>query len=140
VYWNYYTLTSLFDSFDRDFASLFDTFSWPLNKGDWSPSLDIQENKDELIVTTDLPGMKKEEIELSVENGVLTISGERKNEESKEEGGWQRLERSYGSFQRSVALPRGVDESKVKAEYKDGVLKVTLNKSEISKTKTIKID
>jgi HSP20 family protein len=130
----------LIPSFDRDLAGLFDSFASPFGVADWAPSLDVRETKDELVVTTDLPGMKKDEIELNVENGVLTISGERKSEESKEEGGWHRVERSYGSFHRSVALPRGVDESKVKAEYKDGVLKVTLSKSEIAKTKTIKID
>jgi len=138
---------SLFDNFDRDVAGLFDSFFRPVSRlspfvsmADWAPSLDVKESKDELIVTTDLPGMKKDEIELNVENGVLTISGERKSEESIDEDGWDRMERSYGSFKRSVALPRSVDENKVKAEYKDGVLKVTLTKSEISKTKTIKID
>jgi HSP20 family protein len=107
---------------------------------DWTPRLDLHNSKDGIVVKADLPGMKKEDIKLSVSGGVLSISGERSHEESKEEDGWKRLERSYGSFQRSVALPDDADESKVKADYKDGVLKVTIGKSEAAKAKAIQID
>ena len=131
----------LFD-FDRDLDSMFSSLLGGRagSQADWAPSLDLKETKDEIIVKADLPGLKKEDIHLSVENGVLSISGERSHEENKEEEGWKRIERSYGSFYRSVALPEGADDGKVKADYKDGVLKVTIGKSEAAKAKVIKID
>lgn len=129
----------LFDDLDRDFNSMFNAF-FEQSSGTWSPRLDVKETKDEIQVKADLPGMKKEDIEVSVDNGVLTISGERKSESDKEEGGWRRIERSYGSFQRSVALPRSADAAKVKADYKDGVLSVVLAKHEGSKPRTISIN
>lgn len=129
---------------DRDIDSLFDAFFGAgrafASVADWTPSLDVKESKDEVTVHADLPGLKKDEILIDVENGVLSISGERQSEESKEGDGWHRVERSYGSFRRSVALPKGVDESKVKAEYKDGVLKVSLPKTEAARPRTIRID
>jgi HSP20 family protein len=134
----------LLEDFDKDIDSLFSSFFGPSRGGGsmastWAPSLDIKETKEELVVTADLPGMKKEEIQLKVENGTLSLSGERKIEEKKDEEGWHRVERSYGSFYRSIALPQGVDESKVRAEYKDGVLKVSIPKSETAKPKSIQI-
>jgi HSP20 family protein len=135
----------LLDDFDRDFDSLVQNFFGPSRGGalanaDWAPMLDVKEGKDEITVKADLPGLKKEEIQVNVDNGVLTISGERKHEEKSEDEGWHRVERSYGSFRRSVRLPQDVESSKVKAEYKDGVLSVTLAKSEASKPKAIKVD
>jgi HSP20 family protein len=136
--------TSQTDALDRNIENLFDSFFGSSRAfarvADWTPSLDVKETRDELVITADLPGIKKEDIVLKVEQGVLSISGERKSEQSKDGEGWHRVERSYGSFLRSVALPQGVDENKVRAEYKDGVLKVQVAKSEAAKPRSITID
>jgi HSP20 family protein len=111
---------------------LFD-FSWPSRDSGlfsgWSPALDVHDDKDNFVVTVELPGMKKEEIDISLHGGVLNISGERKHEKDVEEGATFRSERYFGKFQRSVTLPAGVDSGKVRASYKDGVLTVNLPKS-----------
>lgn len=98
---------------------------------DWVPAVDITEDDKEYLVTADLPEVKKEEVQVNLENGVLTITGERKKEsESKdEEKKYHRIERSYGRYERSFRLPEAVDESKVDARFKDGVLTIHLPKS-----------
>lgn len=136
-------------SFDRlaslrnEVNRLFD-FSFPgrdsgLFSG-WSPALDVYDDKDSLVVTAELPGMKKEEIDISLQDGVLTISGERKHQREAKEGGIFRSERYFGKFQRSVTLPTLVDASKVKATYKDGILTVDLPKSEEAKPRHIDVN
>jgi HSP20 family protein len=105
----------------------------------WTPAVDVYEDKDEITVRAELPGMKKEDIEVTVVGDTLTISGERKHEEEKKEGEVYRSERYLGRFQRSVTLPTEVDPNKVQATYKDGVLTVTLPKSEQAKRKQIEI-
>ncbi|HEU0299900.1 MAG TPA: Hsp20/alpha crystallin family protein [Longimicrobium sp.] len=92
----------------------------------WDPAIDIAENDGELIVTAELPGMKKEEVELDLTDGVLTLKGEKKEESEREEQEMHVVERSYGFFRRSFTLPSAVDAAKVSAEFKDGVLRVTL--------------
>jgi HSP20 family protein len=106
----------------------------------WSPSLDLFEDKDNLIVKAELPGLKKEEIDISFQNGALHISGERKHETEKKDAETYRSERFYGRFHRTLSLPKQVDVNKVKASYKDGVLSVTLPKSEEAKPKQITVD
>ena len=118
---------------------------WPnrgssLYEGTWNPALDIIDQKDSILVKADLPGLKKEQIDISIHEGVLTIQGEKKEESETKEKGYLRTERFYGSFQRSVVLPSTVDEAKVKASYKDGVLELTLPKKEEAKPKSIKVD
>jgi HSP20 family protein len=136
-------------SFDRlsslrnDLDRLFD-LSWSgrdsgLFSG-WSPALDVFDEKDHFVVNAELPGMKKEEIELSFQDGVLSISGERKQTTEKTEGETYRSERYFGKFQRSVTLPVAVDSSKISASYKDGILSVTLPKSEAAKPKQIQVN
>jgi len=136
-------------SFDRlsslrnDLDRLFD-LSWSgrdsgLFSG-WSPALDVFDEKDHFVVNAELPGMKKEEIELSFQDGVLSISGERKQSTEKTEGETYRSERYFGKFQRSVTLPVAVDSSKISASYKDGILSVTLPKSEAAKPKQIQVN
>jgi HSP20 family protein len=134
--------SDLFGSFDADLNHVFESFFSPeISAGQrWLPSLDLKEDAQGLSVNVDLPGLEKKDIQLSVEDGVLSITGERKYEEAKEEGGWQRVERSYGSFRRTITLPSSVDPNSVKAEYKDGVLKLRLAKSEAAKPKAITID
>lgn len=107
---------------------------------EWFPRVDVTEEKDRILVRADLPGMKQEEIQVEVDEGTLTIRGERKKETESKEGKTYRLERSYGSFLRSFTLPATVDETKVNAAYKNGVLEVTLPKREGTKAKQIKVD
>ncbi len=105
----------------------------------WSPLLDIHQDKDNIFVKAELPGMKKEEIDISLQEGMLTIAGERKHEKEYKEGESFRSERFFGRFHRSVMLPTPVDASKVKATYTDGILTVTLPKAEEAKPKQIEV-
>ena len=105
----------------------------------WSPALDVHEDKDQFVVTAELPGMKKEEINLSLHDGSLSISGERKAEQKYQDAEVHRSERFVGRFQRTVTLPTPVAMDKVKAQYKDGILTVILPKSEEAKPKQIDV-
>jgi HSP20 family protein len=133
-------LTSLRDEMNRLFDSSFPGFTRDggLLSG-WSPVLDVYQDKDNVFVKAELPGMKKEEIEISLHEGVLSIAGERKHEEQSKEGETFRSERFFGRFHRSVSLPTAVDSAKVKASYKDGILTVTLPKAEEAKPKQITV-
>ena len=104
----------------------------------WSPALDLYESGDHLVAVVELPGMRKEDIDISLHDGTLTISGERKRDNNNGETA-QRTERYVGSFRRSIALPTRVDPSKVTATYQDGILKVTLPKAEEAKPKQIQV-
>jgi HSP20 family protein len=106
---------------------------------EWAPSVDISEDDKEWLVKADLPEVKKEEVKVTVENGVLTITGERKFEKEEKDKKYHRIERSYGNFLRSFTLPDAADGSKVNAEFKDGVLKVHLPKSEKAKPKMVEV-
>lgn len=108
--------------------------------GQWVPEVDIVEEKDRLLVRADLPGIKREDVEVEVGEGVLTIRGERKHETETKDGKTYRMERSYGSFLRSFTLPAGVDAAKVSAAYKDGVLEITLPKVAAAQAKQLKVD
>lgn len=110
-----------------------------LQLADWSPQVDITEDDKEYLIKADLPEMKKDEIKVNVENGVLTVSGERKTEKEEKNKKFHRIERSYGTFQRSFALPEDADGTKVAAEFKEGVLKMHLPKSPIAKPKAIEV-
>ena len=104
----------------------------------WSPALDLYESGDHFVAVVELPGMRKEDIDLSLHDGALSISGERKRESNNGETA-QRTERYVGTFRRSIALPNHVDASKVNATYKDGILKVILPKAEEAKPKQIQV-
>jgi len=106
---------------------------------EWSPLVDITEDEKEYLIKAELPEMKKEDVKLRVENEILTISGERKFEKEVTGKRHHRVERSYGTFMRSFSLPEDADGSKVSADYKDGVLKVHLLKSEKAKPKAIEV-
>lgn len=110
-----------------------------LTVAEWSPLVDITEDEKEYLIKAELPEIKKEEIKISVQNDVLSISGERKSEKEERGKKYHRVERSYGSFVRSFTLPEDADGTKVNAEYKDGVLKVHLPKSEKAKPKAIEV-
>lgn len=105
----------------------------------WVPNVDIYEDKDNITLKAELPGMKKEEIDVSLVGDTLVISGERKEEEESQSSESYRAERFFGRFQRSITLPHPVDSGKIQAAYKDGVLTVTLPKSEEAKRKQIEI-
>ncbi len=105
----------------------------------WLPAMDVTEDANSITVKADLPGLKKEDISLSLNNNFLTIKGERKEESEKKEKNYHRVERSYGVFERSVDLGVNVDGTKVQANYKDGVLEIIIPKAESSKPKQIEI-
>ena len=104
-----------------------------------TPALDVYEDEDAYTVTTELPGLKKDDIDITIEDGVLSISGEKKFEHEERKQSYHRVERRYGTFRRSVSLPSGVDTEKADATMTDGVLKVVLPKSEAARPKTLKI-
>jgi len=106
---------------------------------DWAPTVDISETEAEYAIKAELPEVKKEDVKVTVEDGVLTLQGERKQEMEDKGKKYHRIERSYGRFVRSFTLPDTVDESKVKAEYTDGVLHLHLPKSEKAKPKQIDV-
>jgi HSP20 family protein len=105
----------------------------------WSPALDLYQSNDNVVAVVELPGMRKEDIELSLHDGTLTISGERKRESSSTGEKAERTERYIGRFRRSIALPTRVDAGKVSATYRDGILTVTLPKAEEVKPKQIQV-
>jgi HSP20 family protein len=107
--------------------------------GEWLPSLDVAETKDEIVVKAEVPGMDPKDIDISLSDGLLTIKGEKKQEREEKEEDYHLVERSYGTFTRSIRLPSEVKTDKISASYKNGVLKVTLPKSEEAKQKEIKI-
>src|ERR671923_1677411 len=108
-------------------------------RGAWSPSVDIFENKDQIVLEAELPGMNREDFDLSIENNVITLRGERKFEKTDETDNYHRVERSYGAFTRSFTLPQTVSGEGATAEYNNGVLRVTLPKREETKARRIQI-
>ena len=107
--------------------------------GEWLPSLDLAETKDGIIVKAEVAGMDPKDIDISLSDGMLTIKGEKKQEKEEKEADYHLVERSYGAFTRSVRLPSEVQSDKISASYKNGILKITLPKSEKAKKKEIKI-
>lgn len=129
------------DFFDNDpfFRSFFPSLDSASFQRPWLPALDVNEHEDRYEIQADLPGLKKEDISLNYDNGVLSITGERKVENKESGKGFRRLERSYGQFNRSVHLGGNVDNAKIDAQYKDGVLKIIVPKSEQGRAKAIQI-
>ena len=105
----------------------------------WSPAVDIYEAGDDIIVKAEVPGIDKDEVAVEVKDGILTLRGERKFEKEEKEENYHRIERSYGTFVRSFALPSSVDPEKVNAALKDGVLEVKLSKKEQAKPRKVKV-
>lgn len=131
------------EDFSRNWSLLPDVFSRffdePVAVRPWSPSVDIEEKDNEIVLKADIPGVNQKDLEVRLENGTLTLKGERKFEKEDKQKGYHRIERGYGSFVRSFALPTAVDADKVQAHYHDGVLTVTLPKTEASKARKVKI-
>jgi HSP20 family protein len=105
----------------------------------WSPAVDIFETEGEIVVKAELPGMNREDIALNLEKNLLTLKGERRFEKETKDENYHRIERSYGGFSRAFSIPATVDEEKIRADYKDGVLKIVLPKKEQAKPKQIRI-
>ena len=120
----------------------FDDFGLGLKNTDsvWNPSVDLSETDDHYEVKAEIPGMKKEEIKISVKDNVLTLSGEKKQEIKKDDEKAYRIERMYGQFERSFTLPKNVEADAIKAKYKDGVLTVQIPKTEEVKPKEIVVN
>jgi HSP20 family protein len=134
-------LRTLQDEVNRLFSTNF-TRSYGdegIARGAWMPGVDIYENKDQIVVEAELPGMNREDFEVTVENNVLTLRGERRFEKRDEMDNYHRVERAYGTFTRSFTLPQTVSSEGASADYKDGVLRVVLQKREEVKARRIEI-
>jgi HSP20 family protein len=131
---------SLQEQFNRLFSEAFDRSSDESSITTWAPAVDIFETEHELVVKADLPDIKPQELDIRVENNILTIRGERKFEKQVNENNYLRVERAYGSFSRSFSLANTVNSDAIKAEYKDGVLTLTIPKREEAKPKQIKVN
>jgi HSP20 family protein len=130
----------MFEDFFRRPFSLLGPSRWPAAEiEEMTPAVDLFEEKDDVVVKAELPGMKKENINVDFRDGTLTISGEKKQEEKIEKKDYYRFERSYGSFSRSLRLPTDVQTDKAKASFKDGILEVRIPKTEEAKKKGRKI-
>ena len=133
-------LATIRDEFNRLFSSTLGELGRPSDLfGMWTPALDLHEGKNEFVVRAELPGMNKQDIDISLHDGVLSVSGERKGEEVSDGRRSHRTERFFGRFQRTLELPKPVKAEEVKAAYKDGILTITLPKTEAAKPKQIEV-
>lgn len=140
VRWNPFSdMTAIQNQMNRLFDSTLYGWSGESDTRSWMPQADIHETDEELVVTADLPGIDVKSVDVRVENNVLSIAGERKLQEIPKNGNVHRVERMYGAFARSFTLSTPVDTERIKANYKDGVLKITLPKAEQAKPKRIAI-
>ncbi len=119
--------------------SLLEETELPTTTTVWQPLVDIKETNNEFIVTAELPGMKKDDIHIAYKDGVLTIEGERKQEKEEKDVNFHRVERRYGKFYRTFQLPSQIQEDKIEATYKDGVLTIVLPKAEEARAKEIEV-
>ncbi len=119
--------------------SLTDSREEQFSLTEWTPPVDIAEDDKEYIIKAELPGVNKDDVRVTVEGGVLSITGERKSEKEERDKKYHRIERSYGSFIRRFALPEGTASDKINAEFKDGMLKLRLPKDEKAKPKTVDV-
>jgi HSP20 family protein len=128
------------NTFDKGLTALWrPAWEMPASTTAWNPAVDIFENENEIVIKADLPGMEAKDIELGLENNVLTVKGERRFEKETNEENYHRVEREYGRFSRSFSLPTAVNEEKITAEFKNGLLKIALPKKEEVKSRLIKI-
>ena len=142
--------SSLFEplmNFDREINTMLDKFvrGGTVDDGSfaishWMPAVDVAEREEEYQVKVELPGVSKEDVEITMQENILTIRGEKKQEKESTGSSYHRLERSYGSFQRSFTLPTSVKHDKVEAAFNDGILTITLPKAEEAKPKEIKVE
>ena len=136
-------LFDLQDHVNRMFDDLFRGFSpmpWAQERLDWVPTLNISETDEAVRVTAELPGIGRQEVDISLTEDVLTIHGEKKAKHEEKERDYHRIERCYGSFTRTVRLPAVVDADKVEATFKDGVLTINMPKREEAKTRKVRVE
>jgi HSP20 family protein len=131
-------------SFKNEIDRLFDRLAElkgnePLALGDWAPSMDVSETKDSLVCTVEVPGMEEKDLQVSLQENLLTIKGEKRKEREEKDEHYHRVERSYGAFTRSLRLPAAVEAGKVTAAVKKGVLTVTLPKTPTAKGTTVPV-
>ena len=134
------TAPTLFDDFDKIFSSFFPIVSRSGNYGDWSVNSDLVEDKDSLIVNLEAPGLEKRDLSVVLNDGILTISGNKKVAEEFKDKNIYRSERTYGEFKRCFALPKEVQADKIEASYIDGILTVRLPKAEEEKSKVVSVE
>lgn len=127
-------MNRLFDSFFRGEVADDGTIG-----STWSPAVDILEKEDSYVLEAELPGLKKEDVKISVQDNILTLRGEKKDERKESRKGYLRMETGYGSFMRSFTLPTTINTSKIEAEFKDGVLKISVPKAEEAKERLIEV-
>jgi HSP20 family protein len=128
------------EPFTREIDRVFDAFFGQTDQGRrWVPPMDLVEAEDHFVLKADLPGLREGDVNIEVQDGTLTISGERKAEHEQHERGWYRIERSFGSFNRSLTLPDGVDPDRIAASFSDGVLEVRIPKPAERKPRRISI-
>ncbi len=134
-------LQSVHQEMNRLFGSFFDSPSSGSIGGSrrWVPAVDLSEDEHSIVLRADLPGLKSEDVAVEIDNGVLTLSGERKSEHDESKQGYRRLERSFGRFSRALRLPEGIDADSVEASFEDGVLEVTIPKPEQPKPRRVAI-
>lgn len=132
--------SSIPETLNRLFSEAFDRTAEESNLTTWAPAVDIYETEHELVVKADLPDVRPEDLDIRVENNILTIRGERKFEKKVNESNYLRVERSYGSFSRSFSLANTVNSEAIKADYNNGVLSLSIPKREEAKPKQIKIN
>jgi HSP20 family protein len=136
----FHNLSALQEQVNRLFDSKFSQNGDSSALSAWAPSVDAYETENELVIKADLPGTTEKDLDVRVENNMLTIGGERKFEQEVKEENYLRMERSYGSFHRTFSLPNTVDAQAIQAQYTDGVLTVTLPKRAESKPKQVKVN
>ena len=128
--------------FDRVFDRMLQNWAGPASKQefDWNPSIDVSESDEEIVVKAEVPGVSPEDIDISIDDNNLVISGEKKQESEEKDRNYYRVERSYGSFRRSLALPSGADVENIKASSRDGILSIVIPKSNDRKSRKIEIE
>jgi len=129
-------LNQLSKELDRSFRG---TENSDVATSDWTPAVDIKENADNFVIVADIPGVDPKDIEVHMENGVLSIKGQRESEKKEEKEGYKRVERSYGSFYRRFSMPESADPNKINAKSKNGVLEITIPKQEKEQPRKIEV-
>ena len=128
------------DWFNRDFSRVFNSHTnWHECAGDWTPRVDVFETENAIMLTGDLPGLDKQDVQVNVEENILTLSGERKRTDEENKDQYTRIERSFGKFERSYTLPNTVDQTRIEATMEKGVLRVSLPKKEEAQPKQIEV-
>ncbi len=133
-----------FNTFRKDLDNFFDEFfsvrPTTFFETDWLPKIDVQEDENEIHVTAEMPGVEEKDLTVTLENGILTIAGEKKEEKEDKTKSRVVSERRYGSFSRSISLPEGIKQDEIKASFKNGVLKIDIEKTEAEKPKKINVE